>query len=106
MARMEPGRPMGGSNVVGSPAVEESQPVPEAVPRRRISFRGDADKPSPPVAAKTPRQEPAATEPSQEPVETPVEVEQPDASVDAPMEAAESTGPVEAGDVRGGEESQ
>lgn len=105
MARMEPGRPMGGSSVVGVPGGEASQPVPEAVPRRRISFRGDPVKPTPAAAVKAPRQESVATE-QQESVEPPVEAEQPDASSETPMDAVEANAPAEAGDTRNGEQSQ
>ena len=97
MARMEPGRPMGATNAMAPPVVEENQPVPEAVPRRRISFRGDAVKPAPATAAPGPRQEPAMAELPQEPVEA----EQPEAGTEAAMEAGEPTVPVEAEEIRG-----
>lgn len=103
MARMEPGRPI---NAQEPPGVEDNQPVPEAVPRRRISFRGDGVKPTPSAAVKSSRQEVAPAEQAQEAAEVPVEQEMPAASTDAPIEAAESSVPVESGDVGGGEASQ
>ncbi len=106
MPRMEPGRPINASTAQEPPGVEENQPVPEAVPRRRISFRGDGVKPTPPAAAKSPRQEVAPAEQAQEAVEVPVEQETPAATTDAPIDAAEPSVPVESGDAPGGEASQ
>lgn len=106
MARMEPGRPINASTAQEPPGVEENQPVPEAVPRRRISFRGDGVKPTPPVTAKSPRQEVAPAEQAQEAAEVPVEQETPAATTDAPIDAAEPSVPVESGDAPGGEASQ
>lgn len=105
MARMEPGRPVGNGNAMAPTVVEENQPVPEAVPRRRISFRGDSVKPAPATTAQSSRQEPAIAEQPQEPVEAPVEAEQPAAGNEAPVEVVEPALPVESGDARGGEDS-
>lgn len=106
MARMEPGRPINAGNAQEPPTMEENQPVPEAVPRRRISFRGDGAKPAPSAAAKSPRQEVAPVEQAQEAAEVPVEQETPAATTDVPIDAAEPSVPVEAGDAPGGEASQ
>lgn len=105
MARMEPGRPMGNGNVMAPPVVEDNQPVPEAVPRRRISFRGEPAKSAPANPAQSPRREPNVAEQPQDPVEVPAEMEQPAAGADAPVETVEPTLPVESGDVRNGEDS-
>lgn len=106
MPRMEPGRPISAGNAMEPSVVEENQPVPEAVPRRRISFRGDSVKPAPSAAGKSSRQEVAPAEQAQEPVEAPVEQETPAATTDAPIDAAEPSVPVESGDASGGEASQ
>lgn len=105
MARMEPGRPMAAPSGMEPPVVEGKQPVPEAVPRRRISFRGDHVKPAPAPAAKAPRQEPVISEQPQQPGEAPVEAEQPAAGAEAPVEADEPALPVESGDAPSGENS-
>lgn len=104
MARMEPGRPMGATNAMEPPVVEDNQPVPEAVPRRRISFRGDPVKPASAPVANPSRQEPVVTEQPQEAMEAPVEAEQPAVVSEAPADAVESQ-PVEAGDANSGGQS-
>lgn len=106
MNRMVPGRPVGIGNGVESPAMEERQPVPEAVPRRRISFRGDGGKPAAPAAAKLPTQEAVSAEPPQEPADAPAEAEQPAVNTESPAEPAETAVPVEAGDAPGSEAPQ